>query len=509
VSPTPIPVVDIFAGAGGLGEGFDAFARGQEASGPFHVAMSAEMDRHAVNTLRTRAFYRSFAAREVPKSYYEYLAGQRAEPWTSETEQIWRQATGRVWQLTLGDPNDDRILDERIGKIASGARKKDLPWVLIGGPPCQAFSLVGRARNRGIAGYVPEEDDRHYLYEHYLHILSRHRPAAFVLENVKGMLSSQIDGSNIFEEIFDSLQHPGGRKGPRYRIVPILQSSQHSGARHPKDFIVRSERLGLPQTRHRVILVGVLEGLLTDFQRIAETGDAPTVADMIYSLPDIRSCSTDEDIRSWRAFSPRILTDCARLARCIDAETARYLRQLASIARSGDELDSGAPWMPGKPKGKLPAHLDGFMRDSRLNGVIQHQARSHMTSDLMRYAYAAAFAHVHGHSPRGAAEFPQELHPNHKSWKRSDRFVDRFKVQRAGAPSSTITSHLAKDGHYFIHPDPLQVRSLTVREAARLQTFPDNYFFEGPPGSQRKQVGNAVPPWLGHQIAKVIKQILI
>jgi DNA (cytosine-5)-methyltransferase 1 len=131
-----------------------------------------------------------------------------------------------------------------------------------------------------------------------------------------------------------------------------------------------------------------------------------------------------------------------------------------------------------------------------------------MKEDLMRYAYAAAFAQVNGRSPRGAAEFPVLLHPKHENWGKGKKFVDRFKVQRSDAPSSTVVSHLAKDGHYFIHPDPGQLRSLTVREAARLQTFPDNFKFEGPAGSQRKQVGNAVPPFLAYKIAKVVHHFI-
>lgn len=504
-----IPVVDIFAGAGGLGDGFEAYARGQDRRGAFSVSLSAEMDAHAVQTLRTRAFYRSFSATEVPRSYYDYAAGRRERPWTEATEEIWLKAADRACQLKLGDPDDDKTLDARIGDIAAEASKHDVPWVLVGGPPCQAFSLVGRARNRGNENYDPKEDGRHYLYQHYLRILTKHRPAAFVLENVKGMLTSQIEGHNLFEEIFETLHHPGGKNGPRYRITPLMVPDGRTGRPLlPRDFIVRSEDLGLPQTRHRVILVGILEQTNAQLRPLAKSELTPCVEDMIGGLPEIRSGSTDSEISSWKKFAPKLLAECAKLAKEVDEETAKHLKAIASIADMGGDLGTGDHWIPLQYVPRLPAHLDAFIRDPRLHGVIHHQARNHMTGDLMRYAFSAAFAHIHARSPRGAKEFPEALHPAHKSWGRPDRFVDRFKVQRADAQSSTITSHLAKDGHYFIHYDPKQARSLTVREAARLQTFPDNYIFEGPLGAKRRQVGNAVPPWLGHQIAGAIHQAL-
>jgi len=500
-SKTSIPVVDIFAGAGGLGEGFEAYGDGSR----FHVALSAEMDRHAVRTLHTRAFFRSFPKDEAPRSYYQYLRGEREAPWTKDTQTIWEEAGKRARQFELGNVEDDKLLDDYIAEIAADARKRDLPWVLVGGPPCQAFSLVGRARNRGIAHYVPEEDGRHFLYEHYLHILAKHEPAAFVLENVKGMLSSQVGGAHMFKKIFDQLQEPNGPSGPRYRIEPLVEPAKPGW--NPKNFIVRGERLGLPQTRHRVILVGVrneidsVPPLYDDWAEIS-------LAQMMRGVPAVRSSSTTDDIGSWQKFAAKCLSECAGYAREIDAATARYLKELAPEVRDGLELGTGGQWMEWFEAPRYPKHLHTLMRDSKAEGMVHHETRPHMTQDLLRYAYASAFAELHERSPRGADEFPIALHPEHKSWKEAKGFVDRFKVQRSNAPSSTITSHLAKDGHYFIHPDPAQMRSLTVREAARLQTFPDNFFFEGPIGAKRKQVGNAVPPWLGHQVASVLDAVL-
>jgi DNA (cytosine-5)-methyltransferase 1 len=129
-----------------------------------------------------------------------------------------------------------------------------------------------------------------------------------------------------------------------------------------------------------------------------------------------------------------------------------------------------------------------------------------MASDLSRYLYASSFAAVHGRSPK-LQELPGALKPEHKNAD-GDDFTDRFRVQLRSRPATTVTSHIAKDGHYFIHHDPSQCRSLTVRETARLQTFPDNYFFAGGRTDQYVQVGNAVPPFLARQIAAVVADIL-
>jgi DNA (cytosine-5)-methyltransferase 1 len=148
--------------------------------------------------------------------------------------------------------------------------------------------------------------------------------------------------------------------------------------------------------------------------------------------------------------------------------------------------------------------------DDRLTVLNAHEARSHMASDLRRYLYAAIFARETGRSPK-LSDFPRTLLPNHQNveeGRNGKMFSDRFRVQLANHVSTTITSHISKDGHYFIHYDPAQCRTLTVREAARLQTFPDNYFFAGPRTAQYHQIGNAVPPQLAQQIAVIVADVL-
>ncbi len=154
------------------------------------------------------------------------------------------------------------------------------------------------------------------------------------------------------------------------------------------------------------------------------------------------------------------------------------------------------------------AELDEWYKDTNLDIWLNHESRSHRIDDLVRYAYAASFAIVHDRSPKGHNEFNYPgLAPAHQNWESGD-FSDRFRVQLANSPATTVTSHISKDGHYFIHYDPSQCRSLTVREAARLQTFPDNYFFQGGRTQQYHQVGNAVPPFLAYQIASLVYQKL-
>jgi DNA (cytosine-5)-methyltransferase 1 len=196
--------VDLFAGPGGLAEGF-ASLRDSTGARVFEIAISVEKEPSAFATLRLRAFTRKF--QELPSAYYQYVAGNiTLDELKASHPAEWEAAESETAMLELGTDAAKAALDPRLDKL----RAESSRTIVIGGPPCQAYSLVGRARNRGIRGYIPAEDSRHFLYREYIRILEKLRPAAFVMENVKGMLSATVDGETIFHRILDDLKSAGG-----------------------------------------------------------------------------------------------------------------------------------------------------------------------------------------------------------------------------------------------------------------------------------------------------------
>jgi DNA (cytosine-5)-methyltransferase 1 len=508
----PIKIVDLFAGPGGLGEGFSALNEGRA----FQIVISAEMDRYAHATLRLRSYFRHVRSdSNAVDDYYAFCNGIAEMPFGANTLDVWEDASKEARQLTLGDPSDNAELDSILDRDLLQTEN----WVLIGGPPCQAYSLVGRSRNIGTPTYKAEDDHRHYLYKEYLRIIRDRRPPVFVMENVKGILSATVSGNRIFDDILRDLSDPDSvfdetRNRPGYKIHSLVSDTYFERGMDPseidpRDFIVRSEEFGIPQARHRVILLGVRSDIDADFDRL-ELKQMVNVESVIQDLPALRSklSITGDDPGEWASTVKGHMNDLA-----VDAKKKGMHDLANNLIRNAKKvrvrLASGDVRFPKDESTRLPPNDADWYLDTNLDFWLNHEARSHMTSDLRRYAYASTYAETFGISPKGHKEFSLKgLAPKHENWE-TGKFADRFRVQRYDAPASTVTSHIAKDGHYFIHPDPAQCRSLTVREAARLQTFPDNYFFMGNRTQQYHQVGNAVPPKLAYMIAEIVNQILL
>jgi len=496
-------VVDLFAGPGGLAEGFSRF----EVDGlrRFDIRLSVEKESSAFATLRLRSFVRQFG-RDIPQSYYRYICGQiDRDTLVNDHPLEWALACAETRQLELGAEGTNLTIDPILDRIRDEAGNNA---ILVGGPPCQAYSLVGRARNSGISGYKPSEDHRHFLYKEYIRIIDKLRPAAFIMENVKGFLSSKVDGDRVFTQVLSDLKSAGGAP-ESYCIIPLVSARANDG----REYILRAEKLGIPQRRHRVILFGIRSDLapadLGKLKRLLPQVSGPTVCDVLKNMPALRSGLSKQldGPEEWRsavvdAFSKAIEASFNEEDELFD-RVAERLSILRGILK---EQQSIPPRAAGGLASIANNELSDWLIDPKLEFLANHESRGHMASDLARYAFAAAFAEETGLSPK-ATEFPVQLAPAHENWN-TGKFADRFRVQCWGEPSTTVTSHIAKDGHYFIHPDPLQCRALSVREAARLQTFPDNYFFEGNRTQQYTQVGNAVPPLLAKQIAAIVYQAL-
>lgn len=513
-----IPVIDLFAGPGGLGEGFSRYPTKGEKR--FKIKLSIEKDPSAHKTLTLRAFFRQFGEGKAPDEYYQYLRGEilKDELYESFPAQA-KAAEEEAQLLTLGKEDPNPLIQKKL----HGADH----WVLIGGPPCQAYSLVGRSKilggikrekdeseeafnRRRLATF--DEDDRHQLYRQYLAIIARHWPSVFVMENVRGILSAKHNGERIFPRILKDLSDPaevfpGKRRRHKYRIYSLtVPSDGNPLEKDPSDFIIHSERYGIPQARHRVILLGVRDDLDCGKIPLLKPCGQRTVEETIFDLPKLTPGVTKQNgMRAYDALAELLDVSLSRgvSGELFDSEIIQRLERTIENARRREDRGS-------RYKSIEKPLDDWWYGDPRLHGICNHETRSHIKEDLWRYAFASCYAEQTGVSPQ-LRDFPKALLPKHANVKEAisgQKFGDRFRVQVANRPSSTITSHISKDGHYFIHYDSRQYRSLTVREAARLQTFPDNYFFEGTRTSQYHQVGNAVPPLLAYKIAGVVSKLI-
>lgn len=409
--------IDIFAGGGGLSEGF--------CRAGFNIISHIEQDRYAAETLRTRVMFFWLKQSGLLKEYYAYLFGQISREALVAKYNLENLINNNVIREEISEGTIDDILQRvKLSMKRRGIKSID---VLMGGPPCQAYSLVGRARDP----YKMEYDRRNYLYKYYVEFLKELHPQIFVFENVPGVLSA--GNGRLFGDIRRYMNEVG------YEInCRILNSA---------DFMVL-------QNRKRVILIGWRKAnnfQYPSFQRMEHNYSVKNVLD---DIPSMKAGEGNGDARDYRI-----------------NDINDYLRRT-----------------------KIRTHYDK---------VMNHVARPHRKEDLEIYKYAIN-RYLNGERLK-YTDLPEKLqfHKNRKS------FLDRFKVidQNASA-SHTVVAHIAKDGHYYIHPDINQLRSLTVREVARLQSFPDNYKFEGSRTAQFIQVGNAVPPLMAVVIGRKVKEML-
>lgn len=401
--------IDLFAGAGGLSEGF--------LQAGFHAVAHIEKDAFAARTLATRSAYYHLKSTGNLSFYRAYLSGEITRD--IFMQQIPTDVTSNILNETMADDTLPAIFNKiDVMMKEHGISKID---VIVGGPPCQAYSLVGRAQSSHME--VPmHEDPRNYLYKLYARFLKRYQPRMFVFENVKGIASAH--GGRTWSNLKTYLKRVG------YEIECKEQNAH---------------RFGVLQNRRRMIIVGWLKNSSLNYPDLPEIKTDAVVRDLFQDLP---------------------------------------------MLHPGEHADR---YSGGSPSSYVLEN--GLRTDDDV--LTLHYARAHMVRDIEIYRRAVALWDD-GHQRLRYNELPEEL----KTHKNQHSFVDRYKVVEGDEPCChTVLAHLSKDGHYFIHPDIRQHRSITVREAARIQSFPDSYFFEGPRTAQFTQVGNAVPPMMAKGIA--------
>ncbi|QHE51683.1 DNA cytosine methyltransferase [Pontibacillus sp. HMF3514] len=392
--------IDLFAGCGGFSEGF--YQAG------FRALAHVEIDSHACETIKERMRYYGYSEEEIQAS---------------------------VLNEDLTDPGIKF-------QLANLVEEQDVD-IVVGGPPCQSFSSLGRAKDPDSM----KHDPRNFLFENYIDIINYFNPKIFVFENVKGILNANVNDERIIDTILD-------RMSENYKVTKDL-----------KKIVLNSVNYGVPQTRERVIIVGVRHDLTVTPEEIYESIE--------YTHHDVNGFP-DESLESYVTVGEAI-SDLPKL-------------------RPGE----GAEQFDFKPEA-----LNRYtkkLRDPEFGYLYNHYARGHNEQDMERYRLMSKNLWTLG-----------ELYENVPSLVHAKKrlFNNSYVVQQKDKPGRTIIAHLYKDGNQFIHPDHTQARTFTVREAARIQSFPDDFKFMGSRTQQYKQVGNAVPPLMAKQIAESIKKYLM
>lgn len=412
-----INYIDLFAGAGGLSEGF--IREG------FNPIAHVEMNKDACDTIKTRTAYHWLNENKKSKVYYDYLKSE-----SKNKEELWRKVPEHLIKSVINKEISEKNLSEIFKTIDKELGQKPID-LIIGGPPCQAYSIVGRARDPKNM----EDDPRNHLYKLYIKFLEKYNPKMFVFENVPGILSAK--NGEYLDKILKAVKKVG------YEVSLPINKYKFLNA---KDF-------GVLQDRKRVIIIGWKKELDLSYPEFKVKENNFQILKDLFS--DLKPLKNGEGTLNAVEYAK---------------STTNYLKQ--SKIRNG------------------------------LDVVTQHISRPNNENDLE--IYRIAVDKWDNGKRLNYAELPERLikHSNTES------FVNRFQVVNGKGVSHTVVAHIAMDGHYYIHPDKKQNRSISVREAARIQSFPDDYFFEGSRTAAFKQIGNAVPPLMAEKIAKKIREML-
>lgn len=413
--------IDLFAGAGGLSEGF--------IQSGYRPIAHVEMNEYASRTIETRIAYYHLKDAGKLESYYQYEKGKITR------EQLLELVPEEELKTVINKEMSEASIKGIFETIDTIKKEKEIDNVdvIIGGPPCQAYSLVGRAQSSHML--VPmEEDPRNELYKMYVQFLNKYKPRMFVFENVAGIKTAR--GGQAFKNLQKYMRKVG------YEI------DYHE---------LNARNFGVLQSRKRMIIVGWLKGTGYEYPTFETIHGCGEVWDLLKDLPALVPGEVAEN---------HTMCDMRRLKKYVKDNNIR----------------------------------------TKADVLTGHIARPHTVQDIEIYKRTIdLWFDNEQHERLKYDDLPDEL----KTHRNRTSFVDRFKVVEGDMDyCHTILAHLSKDGHYFIHPDISQHRSITVREAARIQSFPDSYYFEGPRTSQFVQVGNAVPPLMAKIIADKIKEQL-